>query len=116
MQTFSYHNQKLEYNHDTKTAFTEIDEPFKTAGRQLGWEENVPGLGFNLNIMAFVLKTKCTLIVRVHGIGGGNDYFISHDKLEQFLKTHNCQYEKSGVQLRVISWKKFIRVPRHSET
>ena len=115
MQTFVYHGQKLEYNHETKTAFTEINEPFKVAGKELGWESNYAGLGFNLNIMAFVLKTRCTLIVRVHGIGNGNDYFISYDKLFDFLKTHNCSYVKSGVELRVISWKKFIRVPKHPE-
>lgn len=114
MQTFSYQTQKLDYNHDTKTAYTTIDEPFYSAGKKLGWSENVPGLGFNLHIISFVLKTKCTLVVKVGTTG--HEYFIQEDRLREFLINNNCEYEKSGVQLRVISFKKFIRISDHIET
>lgn len=114
MQTFSYQSQKLDYNHNTKTAFTSIDTPFYSAGKQLGWSESVPGLGFNLHIISFVLKTKCTLVVHVNNTG--HDYFIQEDKLRDFLMNNNCNYIKSGVELRVISFKKFIRISEHFET
>ena len=113
MQTFSYQSQKLDYNHDTKTAYTVINEPFISAGKQLGWSEHVPGLGFNLHIISFCLKTKCTLVVHVNSTG--HDYFIQEDKLKDFLINNNCNYTKSGVELRVISWKKFIRISEHFE-
>lgn len=106
-QTFVFAGQKVVYNHDTKIAKTTIEEPFLTAGKKLGWEEDVPGLGFNKDIIAFVLKTKCHLVVFVGS--AGKDYYISHDVLRNFIETHNCFYVVSGIELVVISWKKFTR-------
>jgi len=106
-QIFMFEGQKIVYNHLTKMAKTTIEEPFLTAGRTLGWEENVPGLGLNLSIIKFILKTKCNLIVYVGT--AGKDYWIRYDKLKQFIETHNCDYNVSGKSLKVISWKIFVR-------
>lgn len=113
MQTFVYQTQKLDYNHNTKTAYTIIEDLFYSAGKKLGWSEKAPGIGLNLNIVSFVLKTKCTLVVHVRSTG--NSYFIQEDKLKDFLMKNNCEYVKSGVELRVISFKKFIRCVDHLE-
>lgn len=113
MKTFVYQTQRLDYNHDKKTAFTVIDELFYSAGKKLGWNEKAPGIGLNLNVISFVLKTKCTLVVYVRSTG--NSYFLQEDKLRDFLIKNRCEYVKSGVELRVISFKKFIRCVDHLE-
>lgn len=110
-QEFSFQSQKMKYVHENKTAFTRIHEPFMTAGKQLGWDEHVPGIGLNEHIIDFVLKTGCYLVVSV--TKSNSSYWISADKLKDFIKKNNCDYTISGVKLKVISWKKFIRLEEH---
>lgn len=115
-QIFKFEGQELRYNHYTKTAFTTINEPFLTAGKKLGWEENTPGIGLNLQLLEFILKMKCHLVIKVVRVKDqlvNHYYWIYFDTLKQFLDTHFCDYTVSGVQLKVIFWKKFIRLQEH---
>ena len=111
-QSFVFDGQFVKYNHSTKTAFTSIREPYYAAGKVLGWPEKVPGIGLNLKIIDFIMKTKCHLVVRVESTG--HNYWIYFDALKKFIDTHYCSYKgKTGVEMKVISWKKFVRLTEH---
>jgi len=103
----------MEYNHETHTVYTVIDTPFYSAGKKLGWPSNDPGLGINRHIIAFILKTDSNLIVKVSSTS--HTYWIPKDKLREWLKRQDCDYTISGVNLKVISFKLFIRFVEHSE-
>ncbi len=105
--------QAIQYNSMIKTAYVTINEPFYSAGKKLGWKHPDPGLGFNHSIIDFVMKRQCHLVVKI-GISGVS-YWIYYDRLKQFLENNNCDYHISGKNLKVISWKLFVRLSEHEE-
>lgn len=100
--------QPIQYNPETKTAFTVINEPFYSAGKKLGWKNPDPGIGLNQSIIDFILKRKCHLVVKVDI--SGHCYWIYHDRLKQFMDQNNCDYTINGIRLKIISWKIFTRL------
>ena len=106
--------QKVVYNPETKIAKTTIKEPFISAGKKLHWEFTSPGIGLNLHLIEFVLKTKCTLIVFVES--ADHDYWLKNDVLLQFLKDHETNYKIRNTVLKIIPWELFNRFNPSVET
>lgn len=107
---FLLDGQPLVYGAESKICKTTIEEPFIKAGKILGWIDHCPGIGLNKKIIEFVVRRKATLIV--HVASAGNDYWISWDKLQDFIKNNNTEYMAGGKKLvDVISWKAFTRKP-----
>lgn len=117
LQTINFSGQEIKYIHENHTVLTTIREPFWTAGQDLDWpgeHHNHPGLGFNMQIMQFVLTYKATLCVKVLSVEDAPYYYIKIDKLKQFLNLVNdtpkhSEKMKNGVNLKVIDWKLFKR-------
>jgi len=102
-QTLNLDGQKVVYNHESKIAKTTIKEPFYKAGKIFGWSDKSPGLGLNLKVIDFILKTKCTLIIHVES--AGNDYWLKNDVLKAFLQQNNVDYKIRDTVLKIIPWK-----------
>lgn len=102
--------QPLVYNSFTKIGKTAIEEPFLKAGKMLKWNPEVAGIGLNKKITEFMIKRKATLIVYIVSVG--KDYWISWDKLRDFIKNNNTEYMAGGKKLvDVISWQEFTLKP-----
>ena len=102
-QIINFEGQRLVYSQDLKLAKITIDEPFFKAGKIFGWGDKSPGLGLNLHIVEFVLKTKCVLVIHVASVG--KDYWLSYDKFFDFLKNNNTDYMIRKTVLKIIPWK-----------
>lgn len=107
------HGQKIVYNPERKLMKTVIETPFMAAGKLLIWDISkygCPGIGLNEDIIKLVLKTKSTLIVYVLATPLGpvdKDYWITPDKLKQFIENNNSTYRMHGTNLSVIPWNLF---------
>jgi hypothetical protein len=112
-QFLTLEGQKVTYNEETKTLFLTIEEAFYSAGKLLGWERPDPGIGLNTSIINFIKKYKCHLVIKV--AEANHSYWIYYDTLMDFINKNNCDYTISGKTLKVISWKKFIRLTEHIE-
>jgi len=102
-QTLNLDGQKVVYNSESKIAKTTIKEPFYKAGKIFGWKDKSPGLGLNLKVVEFVLKTKCTLIIHVET--AGKDYWLKSDVMKAFLQAHDTTYKIRDTVLQIIPWK-----------
>jgi hypothetical protein len=111
LQFLKFEGQSTVFNEETKTLFLTIEEPFYSAGKLLSWEKPDPGIGLNLSIINFIKKYKCHLVIKV--AESNHSYWIYYDSLISFMNNNNCDYTISGKNLKVISWKKFIRLTEH---
>lgn len=104
---FSFDNQRVVYNPETKIIKTAISEPFYTAGKILNWHRGkTAGLGLNQKIVDLVILTKSTLIVHVES--SCRDYFLKYDRLKQFMENYQTSYRVKGNNfVRVIAWDLF---------
>lgn len=111
-QILNFGGQKVVYNHETKIAKTTINEPFWSAGKQLGWNkaDGTVGIGINQQIISFIMKTKATLIV--HVATEGKDYWLKYDALKDFIEYNQTEWTTGNTKLNVISWKRFTRYNR----
>lgn len=108
-------SQKCVYNLDSKICKTTIHEPFIKAGKMLGWGNSSPGLGLNKSILTFVIRLRLRLVIHVESVG--KDYWITSEKLYDFIKNNNTEYKVGNDNwLNVISWKEFTRFMPKSET
>jgi len=107
-------SQKCVYNLESKILKTTIREPFMKAGKILGWGDSSPGIGLNKTILSFVIRMRLRLIVFVES--ADCDYWITHEKLYQFIKKNNTEYKVGNDNwLNVISWKEFTRFMHKGE-
>jgi len=104
-----YHvsTQSFKYNPEAKIIKTTIDEPFYSASKKLGWQEQSPGIGINEKILNIVLKTHSVLIVYL--VSADHDYFMKWDAIKQFIKDNNVDYKVKDTWLKVLPLKKFKR-------
>ena len=107
--------QKFVYNLDSRIGKTVIVEPFMKAGKILGWADSSPGLGFNKEMLNFIIRMRLRFVVLVES--EDKEYWITHQVLYDFIKNNNTDYKVGWDRwLNVISWKKFTRFMPKSET
>jgi len=103
---FNLEGQRIAFNPEAKIIKTTIHEFFRKAGYILGWKTKTAGIGFNKKIIEKVIRYNCTLIVYVEE--SDRDYFLSCDKLKQFLLYNNHEYKTpKGVWVDVIPFDLF---------
>lgn len=100
-QDLTFNGQTAKYNSERNILVTTIMEPFMSAGKKLGWNNHQPqGFGFNLKLIEFVLKHKCTMVIYVDS--WFCTLFVKPDVLLQFLQNNNCDYKVRNTVLKVI--------------
>lgn len=109
--------QEFIYNESSKSVILEITQPFNTAGRVLGWDDEygLKGLGINKEIVSFVMKTKSKLLIRVLSDQSNSSYWLNYDHLMKIIKNMITEYSVSGKELHVIPWRLFTNKPLKKE-
>lgn len=100
-----FHGQKIEYDEEKRLVKTSIQEPFWTASKKLGWKIKSAGLGFNTDILDFIISNKYNLQVMVES--ANHEYIIPYETLKNFIDNNHTYYHKTGVDLGVIPWRLF---------
>jgi hypothetical protein len=77
-----------------------IDTPFFTAWRKLGWSFQSSGLGVNRTIIRHVLTNKMRLFIHVND--DDKDYIIEPEILEDFILKNETKYVIKNTWLNVI--------------
>lgn len=106
--------QKLNYNSESKIAVTTIDKPFMSAGKpqNLNWRWKAPGIGLNLRVIEFLLKTEFTLILFIEFYNC--NYFLTSAHLLDYLRNNNCDYKIRDTVLKVIPIELFTTYNPHT--
>lgn len=96
--------QDVFYNHEKKVLRFTIREPFYKAGEELGWEDKSSGIGINKEIIAFVKRMRCHLII--HMESEDQDFWLDYNKIMNFMNTNKTEYQTPrGVWVTVLSTK-----------
>lgn len=111
--------QKVVFNPERKIIKTTIETPFMSAGKHISWNPTfgIPGIGLNLKLIELTLKTNSTLIIYIISTPTGpieKDYWITADRLKDFLTKHSTDYKIRNTILKVIPWsilKSHIQIP-----
>lgn len=112
-KTLQLEGQQFIFNDSSNSVSLQITQPFLKAGHILGWDNTFgsPGLGINKSIIKFISQRKARLLIIVLSNPGNTNYWITHDKLSQFIKNHNSEYNISGKLIHVIPWSLFSSKP-----